>query len=90
MAPRYLTLAQLGRSQLALGYDAAALRNFLPDITLIAHFFAANLRFVSSGDLRGQFAADSLELALGGLAPADLIFGDIGLGVSHSESNAPL
>src|ERR1019366_519358 len=78
LAQRRLTLAQLGRSHLAFGYDAVAVRNFL---------FEVNLHFVSSGNLHGQFAANSLELALGGLAPVDLILGDVGLVASHSESN---
>ena len=48
----------------ALGNNPIALRHLR---------FEANLHFVSSDDLQGQFAANRLELALGGLEPADLI-----------------
>src|ERR1019366_1112676 len=78
LAQRRFALAQLGRSHLALGINPITVCNFLLE---------TKLHFLSSGDLRGQFTANSLELALGGLAPADLIFGDVGLVASHSESN---
>ena len=43
------------------------------EVALRHLLFEANLYFVSSDDLQGQFAANRVELALGGLEPADLI-----------------
>jgi hypothetical protein len=56
-----------------------ALRNFL---------FEADLRFMTSRDLLGQFRAQSFELALSSQAEADLIHGDVVLGASQYESYA--
>jgi hypothetical protein len=45
------------------------------------------LGFMASGDLLGQFGAESFELTLGSLELASLSLWDIRFGASPSESN---
>jgi hypothetical protein len=61
---RHLTVAQLCFGPLTLGNNSITLRNFL---------FEAQLRFIASRDLLRKFRAQSIELALGSSAQADLI-----------------